>query len=74
MAFFRSAKYGARSNQGDVVVSFPEKIGVEWKGSKSTICVQQYNQDSLDKTYKHMFQKLQDKADGIIFTIQNFAI
>ena len=67
--FFRSAKYGARSNQGDIVVSYPNSekdFGIDWKGSKSTISVNRYHETKLDKTYKHMFQKLQDKADGIL--------
>lgn len=70
-----SAKYEGRSGKGDVLAAYgvSEHIGIEWKntGAMPKVCLYEDDKDSLKKPYKHMFQKLQNKADGNYYIIIN---
>ena len=61
-----SVKYEARAGKGDVVASYgiSEKTGIEWKGCAKSINIKHFDDCNVQQPYKHMFQKLQDKADG----------
>lgn len=62
-----SLKYESRIGKGDVVASYDisEKTDINWKGCAKKITIKNYNEDcNVKKTYQHMFQKLQEKADG----------
>lgn len=61
-----SLKYESRIGKGDVVASYgiSEKTDINWKGCAKKITIKNYNEDcNVKKTYQHMFQKLQEKAD-----------
>lgn len=61
-------KYEARASKGDVVATYgiSEKTGIGWVGSGKGLKIKSFDGDTaLKKPYKHMFQKLQDKADGM---------
>ena len=69
-----SAKYEGRSGKGDILAAYgiSNTTGIEWngKGVMPKVILYEEEEDnmslSLKKPYKHMFQKLQNKADGII--------
>ena len=72
-----SAKYEGRSGKGDILAAYgvSENVGIEWKntGVMPKVCLYEDDgEDSLKKPYKHMFQKLQNKADGNYFLITVF--
>jgi len=75
-----SAKYEARSGKGDVLASYGKGVDnstqIQWNGQGIQPHIRLYvdnEEDSLKKPYKHMFQKLQDKADVLNEIINNLA-
>ncbi|MGH0132775.1 UNVERIFIED_CONTAM: hypothetical protein FKN15_050355 [Acipenser sinensis] len=61
-----SQKYGSRGGRGEVVCSFGAVQGT-WRGqgdSSAQVQLYQGGKDSVTKSYKFMFQKLQDIREG----------
>ena len=64
-----SAKYEARQTRGEVVAAYgiSQGTGITWKGSGNKVSVRHFDGVSnVQSSYKYMFQKLQDKANGKI--------
>ncbi|XP_041093952.1 DNA polymerase alpha subunit B-like [Polyodon spathula] len=68
-----SQKYGSRGSRGEMVCSFGAVQGT-WRGQGgSSTQVQLYHggEDSVTKSYKFMFQKLQDITDVLMCKIED---
>uniref|UniRef100_UPI00398EFD7F DNA polymerase alpha subunit B isoform X1 n=1 Tax=Pristiophorus japonicus TaxID=55135 RepID=UPI00398EFD7F len=69
-----SQKYGSRANRGEVVVSFGSVRGTSWRGTggrAASVQLLTAPEDSLTKSFKHMFQKLFDIREVLTERIED---
>ncbi|KAM9302327.1 DNA polymerase alpha subunit B [Gastrophryne carolinensis] len=68
-----SQKYSSRGNRGEVVTSYGEVQGISWNGRSgkdTSIKPVAPQEESLNKSYKYMFQKLTDIRDVLSSKIE----
>ncbi|XP_065661952.1 DNA polymerase alpha subunit B isoform X2 [Hydra vulgaris] len=69
-----SAKFESRVGKAEVLCTYGASENMEWKGVGKDVTINNYPEYNVCSNYKHMFQKIQIKADilnDIIITLSN---
>ena len=62
MGMTPSLKYESRAGKGDVVCSYGVSGEIQWKGCYEGVTIQSFPDANVQRPYKYMFQKIQDKS------------